>query len=164
MTSTRRRGPAGALVGTALKISQRQPITSGTLITKTHRQVATFKINPSVSGPTVVEAQHSREVGPHEGAGLADHGHAQLILRDVAGHERRHPPQRRLLLREHGQLVPTRLEHALRLTQLVVDAPAVGGVPSDAVYDARSGIDRVHSSHRTAPSARTTRASNATTP
>ena len=50
--------------------------------------------------------------------------------------ERRHPPQRRLLLREHAQLVATCLEQALRLTQLGLDAAALGCVPCDAVQDA----------------------------
>jgi hypothetical protein len=49
--------------------------------------------------------------------------------------ERRYPPQRRLLLREHAQLVAACLEQALRLAQLGLDAPALGGVPSDAVHD-----------------------------
>jgi hypothetical protein len=90
-------------------------------------------------GANLVEAQHPREVRTQEHARLAHHGAAQLVRRYVLGHERRHPPQRRLLLRELGQLVATCLDQALRLAQLGVHAPALGRVPPDAVHGAPLG-------------------------
>src|SRR3954453_7905553 len=58
---------------------------------------------------------------------------------DFLDNERRHPPQRRLLLRERAKLVATCLEQALSLAQLGLDAAALGRVPSDAVDDAPLG-------------------------
>ncbi len=46
----------------------------------------------------ILEAGHPREVAAEEGADLAHRGFEQLARRNVLRHERRHTPQRRLLL------------------------------------------------------------------
>jgi hypothetical protein len=56
-----------------LRISQRHAITSGTLITKIHRQEATFRISPATSGPIapaiVPHAVHVPIAGPRSRCG-----------------------------------------------------------------------------------------------
>jgi hypothetical protein len=89
--------------------------------------------------PILLVADHPAEVGPEQKADLARDRAEQLAGRDVLSNKRRHPPQRRLLLREQAQLVATCLERALRLAQLGLDAPALGCVPSDAVHGAPLG-------------------------
>jgi hypothetical protein len=93
----------------------------------------------SRDGRVVLVAEHAGEIGAEKCADLSRDRAEQLPRRDVLCNERRHPPQRCLLVRQHAQLVATCLDHALRLAQLGLDTPALGCVPSNAVHDAPLG-------------------------
>ena len=75
-----------------------------------------------------VHAEHLADFPPDSG----EHG----IGRGLTSDQRRHAPQRGLLLGEHAQLVATRLKHALCLAQLDFGATTLGRVSCDAVHDA----------------------------
>ena len=71
----------------------------------------------------------------HHALDLFDNRREQLLRRRPVRHQRRDPPQRRLLLGEPGELIAARLDHPVRLAQLGVGAPPVGHVPANGEDD-----------------------------
>ena len=61
-----------------------------------------------------LEAHHGRGVGGYQPACLLGHGREQLVLRNSAGDQGRHPAQRYLLLGDHGGLGADGHPHRVR--------------------------------------------------